>query len=185
VAPEPPTTYQPDRPLRSTPNSSSGAAWAKLNAPDLATPIGWDKASIEARVDPRLEQGKIGTTLSHSLPITRELMLTLQNSYVLTETWPSAVAGQTSTVGNGAALATTGSVTSSWATERLVRLNILSSGTSFSAGAKLSSTDDKWLRSLSAEQKLFGGPFSITGSANETATGEIARSITAGFKHSW
>ena len=32
-------------------------------------------------------------------------MLTLQNSYVLTETWPSAVAGQTSTVGNSAALA--------------------------------------------------------------------------------
>jgi hypothetical protein len=54
-----------------------------------------------------------------------------------------------------------------------------------SLGADVSSTDDKWLRALSAEQKLFGGPFSVTGSMSETAGGDISKSLRAGFKHSW
>jgi len=49
----------------------------------------------------------------------------------------------------------------------------------------ISSTDDKWLRTLSAEQKLFGGPVSITGSVSETAAGDISKSLKAGFKRSW
>lgn len=36
-----------------------------------------------------------------------------------------------------------------------------------------------------AEQKLFGGPFSVSGSVNETASGELSKSIKAGFKHAW
>ena len=51
--------------------------------------------------------------------------------------------------------------------------------------ADISSTDDKWLRTLSAEQKLFGGPFSVTGSVSETATGDLSKSLKAGFKQNW
>ena len=54
-----------------------------------------------------------------------------------------------------------------------------------SLGANISSTDEKWLPSLSAEQKLFGGPFSVTGSMSETPTGETSKSLTAGFKRQW
>ena len=54
-----------------------------------------------------------------------------------------------------------------------------------SLGADISSADDKWLRTLSAEQKLFGGPFSVTGSVSETATGELSKSLKAGFKRTW
>jgi hypothetical protein len=54
-----------------------------------------------------------------------------------------------------------------------------------SLGANISSTDEKWLPSLSAEQKLFGGPFSVTGSVSETPTGETSKSLTAGFKRQW
>jgi hypothetical protein len=52
-------------------------------------------------------------------------------------------------------------------------------------GANISSTDEKWLPSLSTEQKLFGGPFSVTGSVSETPTGETSKSLTAGFKRQW
>jgi hypothetical protein len=66
-----------------------------------------------------------------------------------------------------------------------VRFNILPTGTAVSLGATVSSTDDKWLRTLSAEQKLFGGPLSVTGSVSETPTGEAATSVKAGFKRTW
>jgi hypothetical protein len=52
------------------------------------------------------------------------------------------------------------------------------------AGQTLSTTDDKWLRKISAEQKLFDG-VSISGSIGETAQGATSRSISAGFKRSW
>jgi hypothetical protein len=48
----------------------------------------------------------------------------------------------------------------------------------------LSSTDDKWLRKIGAEQKLFDG-VSISGSVGETAQGVTNKSLTAGFKRSW
>jgi hypothetical protein len=51
-----------------------------------------------------------------------------------------------------------------WATSQALRFNVLPTDTTLSVGADMSSTDDKWLRTLSAEQKLFGGPFSVTGS---------------------
>ena len=56
---------------------------------------------------------------------------------------------------------------------------------SVSLGTNISSTDEKWLPSLSAEQKLFGGPVSVTGSVSETPTGETSKSLTAGFKRQW
>jgi len=48
----------------------------------------------------------------------------------------------------------------------------------------LSTTDDKWLRKVGAEQKLFDG-VTISGSIGETAQGASNKSITAGFKRSW
>jgi hypothetical protein len=57
--------------------------------------------------------------------------------------------------------------------------------TSLSAGAKVSSSDERLLPSVSAAQKLFGSPLSVTGSISQRPTGETDRSITAGFKKSW
>jgi len=72
-----------------------------------------------------------------------------------------------------------------WATSQALRFNVLPTDTTLSVGADMSSTDDKWLRTLSAEQKLFGGPFSVTGSVSETASGEMSKSLRAGFKRTW
>ena len=69
-------------------------------------------------------------------------------------------------------------------TEQSAKLSIADTGTSFTAGQSLSSADDKWLRKVGAEQKLFGG-VSISGSIGETPQGTSNKSITAGFKHSW
>jgi hypothetical protein len=66
-----------------------------------------------------------------------------------------------------------------------VRFTFLPLHTSLSVGATGSTAEDGWRRSLSAEQRLFGGPVSITGAVSETATGELNRSLKAGFKRSW
>jgi hypothetical protein len=69
-------------------------------------------------------------------------------------------------------------------TEQSARLSVTETGTSFIAGQTLSSADDKWLRKIGAEQKLFDG-VSITGSIAETPLGVTSKSVTAGFKRSW
>jgi hypothetical protein len=69
-------------------------------------------------------------------------------------------------------------------TEQSAKLSIADTGTSFMAGQTLSTTDDKWLRKIGAEQKLFDG-VSISGSIGETAQGATSKSISAGYKRSW
>ena len=165
----PAVMFQPEQLLAgAVPDQSTGVAWATVTAPGFEAPLGWDKTSIETRVDPSQEQGKLGTTLSRSVPVGDDVSLTLQNGVSMTRTLPNA-AGQAH----------------SWASSQALRFNILPTDTSVSLGADISSSDDKWLRTLSAEQKLFGGPFSVTGSVSETPAGEISKSLKAGFKRSW
>ena len=150
------------------PDQSTGAAWATLTAPGLETPLGWDKTSIETRVDPAQEQGKLGTTLSRSVPVGDRVSVTLQNGLTVTRTLPSAAAPR-----------------QGWASSQALRFELLPTDTSVSVGADISSADDKWLRTLSAEQKLFGGPVSVTGSVSETPGGDHSKSLKAGFKRTW
>jgi hypothetical protein len=165
----PAVTFQPEQLLAgAVPDQSTGVAWATITAPGFEAPLGWDKTSIETRVDPAQEQSKLGTTLSRSVPIDDSVSLTLQNGVSITRPLPNA-----------------SSQVHGWATSQALRFNILPTDTSVSLGADISSTDDKWLRTLSAEQKLFGGPFSLTGSVSETATGDLSKSLKAGFKRSW
>jgi hypothetical protein len=165
----PAVTFQPDQLLAgAVPDQSTGVGWATITAPGFEAPLGWDKAAIDTRVDPSQEQGKLGTTLSRSVPVGDDVSLTLQNGVSVTRSLPNAT-GQAH----------------SWATSQALRFNFLPTDTSVSFGADISSIDDKWLRSLSAEQKLFGGPFSVTGSVSETATGELSKSLKAGFKQNW
>jgi hypothetical protein len=69
-------------------------------------------------------------------------------------------------------------------TEQSARLDLTETGTSVTAGQTLSTADDKRLRKVGAEQKLFGG-VSISGSVGETAQGTTNKSVSAGFKKSW
>ena len=69
-------------------------------------------------------------------------------------------------------------------TDQSARLSIADTGTSFIAGQTLSTSDDKWLRKVGAEQKLFDG-VTISGSIGETPSGAASKSLSAGFKRSW
>ena len=149
---------------------SSGTAWAAITAPGVGSI--WDKTAVEARLDPSQEQSKLGTSLSKSLPLSEQYSLSLQNGYNLIEQGVVPVPGIVSRPARN------------YETDQSAKLSITDTGTSFTAGQTLSSTDDKWLRSVGAEQKLFGG-VSISGSIGETPLGTINKSVTAGFKQSW
>jgi hypothetical protein len=152
------------------PSQSSGTAWAAITAPGVASI--WDKTAVEARVDPSQEQSKLGTSLSKSLPLNEQYSLTLQNGYNVTQQGVVPVPG------------IPGHPLRNYETEQSAKLSIADTGTSFVAGQTLSSADDKWLRKIGAEQKLFGD-VSISGSIGETAQGTSNKSLTAGFKRSW
>jgi hypothetical protein len=149
---------------------SSGTAWAAITAPGVGSI--WDKTAVEARLDPSQEQSKLGTSLSKSLPLNEQYSLTFQNGYSLIEQGIIPVPGIVSRPARN------------YETDQSAKLSIADTGTSFTAGQTLSSTDDKWLRKLGAEQKIFGG-VSISGSIGETPLGVTNKSLSAGFKQSW
>jgi hypothetical protein len=158
--------YSPNAP----PEQSSGSAWAAVTAPGVGSI--WDKTTIEARVDPTSEQSKLGTTISKSVPLTDGYSLTLQNGYNVIQQGLVPVPGVPAHPSRNTE------------TDQSAKLSIGDTGTSFTAGRTLSSTDDKWLGRVGAEQKLFDG-VTISGSIGETASGATNKSISAGFKKSW
>jgi hypothetical protein len=149
---------------------SSGTAWAAITAPGVGSI--WDKTAVEARVDPGQEQSRLGTSLSKSVPLSDQYSLTLQNGYNVTQQSLLPLPGIAARPER------------SYETEQSAKLSIADTGTSLVAGQTLSSTDDKWLRKIGAEQKLFDGA-SVTGSIGETPLGTASKSLTAGFKRSW
>jgi hypothetical protein len=149
---------------------SGGTAWATIMAPGAGSL--WDKTAVEARLDPSQDQTKLGTSLSKSLELGEQYSLTLQNGYNLIQQGVVALPG-------GA-----GQRARNFETGQSATLNMTDSGTSVSAGQTLSTTDDKWLRKIGAEQKLFGG-VSISGSISETPLGASNKSISGTFKQSW
>ena len=149
---------------------SSGSAWAAITAPGVASI--WDKTAVEARVDPSQEQSKLGTSLSKSVPISEQYSLTLQNGYNLIQQGIVPVPGIVARPAR------------SYETDASAKLSIIDTGTSFMAGQTLSTSDDKWLRKVGTEQKLFDG-VTVSGSVGETPTGATNKSFSAGFKRSW
>jgi hypothetical protein len=149
---------------------SSGSAWAAATAPGAGAI--WDKTAVEARVDPGSEQSKLGASLTKSVPLSRDYSLTLQNGYSVNQQGTTALPG----VG--------GRVTRNYETDQSAKVTITDTGTSITAGRTLSTTDDKWLGKVGAEQKLFDN-VTVSGSVGETSQGAINKSVTAGFKKSW
>jgi hypothetical protein len=149
---------------------SSGTAWAAITAPGVGSI--WDKTAVEARVDPGQDQSKLGTSLSKSVPLNEQYSVTLQNDYNLVQQGIVPVPGIISRP------------VRSYETDQSAKLSITDTGTSFTAGQTLSTNDDKWLRKVGAEQKLFDG-VTIQGSIGETAQGTANKSFSAGFKRSW
>jgi len=150
---------------------SGGSAWAAMTAPGAAGI--WDRTVVEARVDPGSEQSKLGTSISKQVPLNGDNSVTLQNGYKVTQQGMTGVPGLPSRP-----------TTRNYETDQSARLSIGDTGTSVTAGQTLSSSDDKWLRKVGAEQKLLDG-VTVSGSVGETAQGTMNKSVTAGFKRSW
>ena len=170
LAATPAKTYQPDKLQQSAKDTGSSAAWANLQVvPGLA--------SLNARVDPTREQGRVGTTVSRSVPIGPNYSVTLLSSYALTDALAqtgTTLPGQTSLL----------PPTQFWTNDRLVKFNILSTGTSLAAGTTTSSLDNITHHKFSAEQKLFQN-FNITTSVTDLGGATPNKSVSAGFKLRW
>jgi hypothetical protein len=104
--------------------------------------------------------------------LSEQYSLTLQNGYNVIQQGVVPVSG------------IPGHPVRTYETDQLAKLSLTDTGTSLIAGQTLSSSEDKWLRKVGAEQKLFDG-VSISGSIGETASGASNKSLTAGFKRSW
>jgi hypothetical protein len=149
---------------------SGGTAWAAVTAPGAGSI--WDKTAIEARVDPGSDQSRIGTTLTKAVPLVDHYNLTIQNAYNLSQQGMLPLPGAAPRTDR------------SFSTEQSAQLKIGDTGTSIIAGQSLSTSNDRWLRKLGAEQKLYGG-VTLSGSVGETAQGFTNTSIAAGYKRSW
>jgi hypothetical protein len=154
-------------------NGNSGAAWATMTMP--IGPLGID-ASSNTKLDSAQDQSKLGLGLSRKLPINSNLQMKLKNDYGVTNALPASPSPGAQSVGS--------SIGQTWETTRAVEFDLLRTDTAITAGQKMSTGEDKWLRSLNAEQKIYG-PLSITGGIAETPNGILDKSIKAGFKKTW
>jgi hypothetical protein len=149
---------------------SQAAAWMTAKAPGV--PYLSDHVALEARMNPSRD-ARLGTSFSKSLPLFDEqASLTLRHGYYVTQ--HDAILGASSTSGHGRSVEM----------ERGAELKLTDTGTSFLAGQSLRSSGDRWLNSVGAQQKLFGG-LSITGTVSETEHGFSNKRLGAQFKKSW
>ncbi|MEP7029838.1 MAG: hypothetical protein ABI830_02765 [Pseudolabrys sp.] len=172
-----PQDFRPDRPLPgSRAERNSGAAWASVGVvPDFA--------SVDARVDPSNDQGKIGTTFKHAMQLGGNYSVTLRNSYSVTGTFGTQPAGPADLplMMPPPATAATPQV---WGTERAAKFDILSTGTSFGAKFASTSIDPITHNTLSAEQKLYRG-LNVTTALTDAGQPTASKSISAGYKLKW
>jgi hypothetical protein len=158
---------------------SSGVVWGNLTMQGVAPP-GFDKTSIEARLDAGNDEGKLGATVSRSMPIYSGLSVTLQNSASVKQSLASNSPGPPLPPAQPSP-STPGS---SWGMDESIRLNVDPFGTTISAGAASSAGDSQWHNKLSVEQTLLG-PLKLMTSVEDAGTQLPKKSITAGFKRTW
>jgi hypothetical protein len=156
----------------------SGAAWASVGlVPNLAT--------VDARVDPSNDQGRVGTTFKYTKPVGSRFAVTLQNTYSVTETFSASSATAPSDVPMVSVPTPTGIATPQvWGSEKAAKFDYLPTGTSFGAKVATSSTDPVTHNQFSAEQKVYG-PLNVTTAVTDVGQTSASKSITARFKLNW
>lgn len=165
-----------DRPLPSTRDGfGAGAAWASVGVSNIG--------SVDARVDPSSEQGKLGGTLKHAIPFGGRFAVTVQDTYSVTETMarPTGPADMPLMALPANPTPLTPQV---FGNEKAVKFNILPTGTTLGAGVTTASNDPMTHNTLSAEQKLYG-PLQVTTAVTDFGQTTSNKSITAGFKLHW
>jgi hypothetical protein len=171
-----PAAYPLPLPTERNNGMPAGAAWASVGVPNLA--------SVDARVDPTNEQGKVGTTIKHSIPFGSRFAVTVQGTYSVTEMLgqPSPTPGDLPLM----ALPPSGSPAAQqvFGNEKAVKFNILPTGTTLGAGFATASNDPVTHNTFSADQKLYG-PLHVTTAVTDVGQTTSNKSVTAGFKLNW
>jgi hypothetical protein len=179
LAATPPTNFGLDMPSPATTNNAgSGAAWASVGLPNIA--------SVDARVDPTRDQGKLGATFKRSVPVGSNLSVTLQNTYSVTETLSASTTPSYDPLLMAAppVTATTTPPPQVWGSEKMVKVDVLSTGTSFGAGLTSNNIDPVTHNKFSADQKLYG-PLHVTTAVTDVGRPTSSQSISAGLKLHW
>lgn len=176
LATTPTVSLRPNLPLPlATPSQDYGAAWASVGVPNIA--------SLDARVDPVNDQGKLGTTFKQAIPVGNTVSVTLQNTYSVTETFASSNT-TASDVPLMAAPVAGPPATQVWGTEKVVKFNLLTTGTTFGAGVTTANNDPVSHNTFSADQKLYG-PLHVTTAVTDFGQPTAGKSLTAAFKVNW
>ena len=169
TAPQPTPSYDP-RPLPSTTSDSgNGNAWANVAVPHLAT--------VEVHAQPANDYDKVGTKLERTLPLGKSVSLTVQSSFDFTDFRPAQSVTPVNVLPSSAASRV-------FDADKSLQLNILSSGTTFSAGSTTITGDPITHNRVSAAQKIYG-PLTVTGSINDVGQPTSSKSISAGLNLSW
>ncbi len=178
LPPAPVTAYGLSKPLPGTiskdPGSSS--AWANVDVPDVAT--------LELRAQPSPNQGKVGTQLQRSVPISSNLSVTLQNNLSVTENFTGASASSATAAVATASIPNAAMPSRVWGSEQTVKFNVLSTGTTFAAATSRATNDPLLHNKFSAQQQIYG-PLNVTTSVTDLGQATSAKSITAGVKLNW
>jgi len=168
--------YEPDRAIAPA-DRNTGAAWASV---DVST-----AASVDARVDPSADQGRLATTLHRSVPFGSNISLTVQNSSGVTNSIGTPVAAAPAGLPMRALpQATTTGATQTWDDQPSVKFDVVSTGTSFSAGLARTSADPVTHNRIGAEQKLYG-PLHVSTAVSDVGETTESKSISAGIKLTW
>jgi hypothetical protein len=165
-----PHYYEPGKPLPTAmKDTRTGSAWASLEVPRIAT--------VELRISPSDTQNSFGTKIERTVPVGENLSVTLQNSVSVTDLRGSVATGRTM-------VASAGNPAEAWDTKHAVKVNIVPTGTTLSAGTSSSTLDPQTHNSISAEQKIYG-PLQVTTTLTDLGQSTSSKSVTAGFKFSW
>jgi hypothetical protein len=174
----PPDNYRPGKPLPVTAGrQNSGVAWASVGLPNFA--------SLDAQVDRTNDQGKFGTTIKKSITLGGRMSVAVQGSYSVTQTFsaPPATPFDVPLMTQPAiALATL--PPQIWNNSKVVKLDLLATGTTLSAGLATASNDPVTHNRLSAEQKL-NGPLHVTTAVTDVGQPSSNKSIAASLKLNW
>jgi hypothetical protein len=168
----------PSKPFALKPaGRDSGAAWASVGVADLAT--------VDARVDPGSDQSKLGTTFKRSIPVGGKFSVTLQDSYSMTATFGAAAPAPSDLPPMTEPAATPAPATQQiWGSQKAVKLDVLTTGTSLGAGVATASNDPVTHNTFSADQKLYG-PLHLTTAVNDVGQPTISKRISAAFRLTW
>ena len=170
LAPTPKPIYGSADPL-GVPNGTAGAgaAWASLNVPRIATV----DTTVNARVDPTNDQGRVGTTFERAVPVGGKFAVKLRSSYSVTETLLQSQVAPADVPASRV-----------WGHENVAKLDILPTGTTLGAGVSSTSIDPVTHNTLSAEQKIYG-PLNVTTAVTDVGQDTENRSVRAAFKFNW